>query len=343
MLMAFLYIAFIYINFAQGTYGDGMQIFGCNMYIIDSNQTVFVDYSKLPKQGDMVLYEVDGEKKIASVNSISQSNILFLSVDDNGEIKYYNEPMVYGVITSIIPGLSYIYLFLTSFWGIFLIIILPCGFILTFQFITLIKMFSKNKLKTKNGFNFETSVPLRQRRKTTDDIQKPTNTKTSTSNTQRGRRNVKLDSYNQFSGVAKQKKGTFSNNDNLNNFSQNRPSFNNTPSNDFSPNKHSFNSITSNDTSSNDDFYDFSTALKYKICFKEFRKMSKRLIETIEDGNERLYALNEYGLATTNIEDGVEIKIHPPAVSEITLKLKNDGSLIIDTNTYTANIDMEIE
>lgn len=206
LFMALLYISFIYINFAQGTYGDGMQIFGCNMYIIDSNQTVFVDYSKLPKQGDMVLYEVDGEKKIASVNSISQSNILFLSVDDNGETKYYNEPMVYGVITSIIPGLSYIYLFLTSFWGIFLIIILPCGFILTFQFITLIKMFSKNKLKTKNGFNFETSVPLRQRRKR-----------------------------------------------------------------------------------------------------------------------------------------GVEIKIHPPAVSEITLKLKNDGSLIIDTNTYTANIDMEIE
>lgn len=295
LLMTLLYIIFIYINFAQGTYGDGVRMFGYNMYVIDSNQAVFVDYSKMPKQGDMVIYEVEGEKKIASVNSISQSNMLFLSVDDKGKTKYYTETMTYGVITLIIPVIGYIYSFLISFLGIFLIIILPYSIILVFQVINLIKIFFKNKLKiSKDKFSFVASVPMRQRRKRIGSIQKAINTETQTFNSQRNIGNIEVDSV-------------------------------------------------SNDASPSDDFCDFETALKYKICFKDTKKISKRLIETIENDNERLYALNAYGLATTNIEDGVEIKIHPPVVSEITLKLKNDGSLIIDTNVYTANIDMEIE
>jgi len=295
LLLTFLYIIFIYMNFAQGTYGNGIKIFGCNMYILDSNQTVLVDYSKLPKQGDMVIYEVDGKKKIASVNSISQSNMLFLSVDNNGETKYYNEPMTYGVVTAIIPGISYIYSFLSSFLGIFLIIILPYSVILVFQIINLIKIMLKNKNQiSKDKFDFVNSIPMRRKWEKTNSIQKSVNTENQAFNSQM----------------------------NIGNIESNFPT---------------------NDTYLNDDFYDFATTLKYKICFKDNKKISKKLIEPIENSNERLYALNEYGLAATNIEDGVEIKIHPPAVSEITLKLKNDGSLIIDTNVYTANIDMEIK
>ena len=79
------------------------------------------------------------------------------------------------------------------------------------------------------------------------------------------------------------------------------------------------------------------------MAFQDTHEISKRMDETIQDDNEQLDEFKEYGIETSTIENGVEIKMDPQRTSNILLRLKNDGSLAIITDNYTTNIDMEIE
>lgn len=64
--------------------------------------------------------------------------------------------------------------------------------------------------------------------------------------------------------------------------------------------------------------------------------------ETVEDNIEQSDILQKYGILTKNTDEGVEVKIDPKSIEFLSLKLNNDGTLEINTDNYTADINTEL-
>lgn len=78
--------------------------------------------------------------------------------------------------------------------------------------------------------------------------------------------------------------------------------------------------------------------MKYKMQFQDTRELSKQVESIIQEDEEKLTGLEKYGLQTFPIKDGVEIQLDPKTTGVFRLRLSNDGSLEIITDTFTANI-----
>lgn len=302
-----LYIIFLIGSFIPKPHGEDIWLFGSNIYIVDQNQAVSVDFSRQPAEGDTIVCNIDGKKRLATVESVSSSNVLLLSTTVDGVTNYYTTNVAYGVVVKNIPAVGSIYAFLSSIWGILCIIILPCTIFLIFQVIVLIRLSRcKNQKFTGVDFLSEKSADV------SDDFQK----------------------YYQRSTHSRQPLKPISHSEIRTKFDDVLPLSDGITRQKPKESEKSLIEPSIDDTLSD---------LKFKMAFQDTHEISKRVDETIEEDNEQLNELKEYGIETSTIEDGVEIKMDPQRTSNILLRLKNDGSLAIITDNYTANIDLEIE
>lgn len=297
LLIVAAYLLFLVFSFIPSSHGEDLNFFGNSIYMIDSDAVV-VDFSQKPSKGDEIICNIEGEKRLATVDSISDSDILILSATIDGETDYYTTAMTNGVVTGSIPAFGDVYAFLVSVWGVLFIILLPSLIILIYWIVALIRISRNNRhVESEEDISEEpTFVSSFAETKAEPTPRKAT---------------AKFDDLFPWSNATIHDSVI-----SKDGFTQSKPA----------------------------SFDDTLSELKFKMAFQDTHEISKRMDdETIEEDNDQLDSLKEYGITTTNIEDGVEFELDPTETSHILLRLKKDGSLAIITDNYTANIDMEAE
>ncbi|MDE5600445.1 MAG: hypothetical protein K2I60_02400, partial [Oscillospiraceae bacterium] len=285
---------------------------------LNTNEAVFVDYNQVPQGGDNVVCVINGETALATVDSVGKNHDLIISANVDGDIHYLTTSYDAGVVTKIIPKLGNVYLFLNSVWGIICIVIIPCGLFLICEIILLFRMVKAIKDKQEHDMN-----------------------------------NLALN-YSDLKEENKPSNATkFTNSKNINNIFEKRlfMDFDNKNRNIASNNSSTHEAKSKFDAAypklseiqeEPKPFIDTLRYLKYKMAFQDTNQVENKLEEVIEENNDNLSLLEKYGLKTKNIDDGVEIDIAPKSTDHFKLQLKNDGSLIISTDNYVANIDLDI-
>lgn len=307
LLILLTYLFFLFGKYLPSEYDADLKLFGKYFYVLDNGQLVSVDYSKIPEKNDDVFCTINEKKYIAKVIDQKSNGEMSLKIEIDGNTKYYTVKNIKGVAKGQIPYLGYIYNFFHSIYALILIVFLPCLFIIMYEIIKIVLMF-KNRNKDERY---------------DDDYILPKNMTQPQNN-------------NNFFNLNKDKMTNIENDIETKNINDNSifdtyikdQNINNTNSSkDFK----NFNEINSNT------IYD----MKYKMDFQDTHEIKNKYNEFIESDNDQLNILKKYGVEPSKIDNGVSIKIEPHTIKHLELKLRNDGTLEINTDNYNANIDIE--
>lgn len=322
IIIIYIFILAIYAfillgRFIHNEHHEDLNLFGNGVYILNTNEAAFVDYNQVPQEGDNVVCVINGETTLATVDSVGKNHDFIISANVDGDIHYFTTSYDAGVVTKIIPKLGDVYLFLNSVWGIICIVIIPCGLFLIYEIMQLFRMMKT--IKDRQDHNINTFAL----------------------------------NYSDFKSEKQPLNAIkFTDSKNINNIFEKQLFIDSDNKNTTTANK-----LTTNEVKSKFDaaypklseiqeepkpFIETLRYLKYKMAFQDTNQVENKLEEVIEENNDNLSLLEKYGLKTKNIDDGVEIDIIPKSTDHFKLQLKNDGSLIINTDNYVANIDLDV-
>lgn len=320
------YSIFLFCSLFPNPYNADMNLFGKYVYVLQNNDAVVVSYDRTPEKGDAVVCVINGKKYEALVNDVSGSNnhTITLSANVDGNLQYFTSSSNnLGVITRTIPWLGAIYQFLHSVWGILCIIIVPCVAFLIYEICQLIlsakhkekhydELLEQEDFEKSLSLNLEDDDPAVSYSSAPLQLSRQSNTEPVTLYKEQSTRSNLSDSSDNPTSNTKSKFDT------------------------VYPSIDSDSNIAASFAESLDD-------LKYKMAFQDTHDMSNQINEVIQENNEQLDTLKKYGIATSNVENGVELNIDPSATSSLKLTLRNDGSLSVATDNYIANIDILID
>ncbi len=329
-LIFLAYAFFVFGHLSPKEYNEDVNWFGTRIYSLQDGGGAVVDCSAQPDTGDQIVCVLDGEKYLATVASNSGSS-MSVSVhvgEDNQNYVISSSP---GVVQSVIPLVGYLCDFTGSVWGIVCVLIIPCFLFLVYEIMQLVTTI---RHRDDDEEEMVLESPKESRRKLKRELKQER---------LRYQADQELEQVRESEPMSRTS-GSFSTKP----FSLNTEDVKDKQDRVLSAKEAQtkFDTIYPPVTKKVDptrSFTDTIADLKFKMAFQDTHELSKRVDEVIEEDNEELGILQKYGMTTTNIPDGVEIKIDPKKADELTLRLKNDGSLAIVTDNYVANIDMEID
>lgn len=332
LVIVILYAFFLFTNLESSEYEEDAKMFGRYMYTISdsSHSAVVADPKADVKADDTIVFKNDDAFCTGMVERMSSGNTARVKNEQNGETDYIKQSDVYGVVHKKIPYFGWVISFLKSYWGIIFIIALPCFIFLMLQVIRLIRFsreqrqneeykeefaFSPIHRKEKAPFVAEQNTPEEEEPVSYSPSESFSTPSSFEADYERTRRQIEEEEKKVLMGSSKKSDYNHQEPDNarLNEFlQQSEPFLDNTLG-----------------------------ELHYKMKFQDTKEVSKYQEAVIEEGGEAPN-FDKYGLQTSPIEDGVEIKIDPKSLGSCVLRLKNDGSLQIVTESYVANIDATI-
>lgn len=340
LLIVLLYATFLVGNFQMNLYGEDAKFFGNYFYFINDSKSSAVianPQTTVEVRDQIVFKDDDNEYYTGTINAIYTDNTADVMNLQTNKTQKVEAASIYGAATHSVPYLGSVMSFLLSHWGIIVIIVIPCFIFLIVQVVQLIR-YSR---RARNGLEEEDekeemyfSNPKAQHKysQNTQNDNSPhwqhsndyDQTSVSAANASNFRENYEM---------AEQK------------IKREKAAVGLMPEPEKTDYQQEYEKELLSRTRLEEFLKQSDPALEetlgdlhYKMKFQDTRELSK-YHEAIIEENSDIPNLDKYGLQTSTIENGVEIKIDPKDSGSCILRLKNDGSLQIVTDAYVANID----
>lgn len=335
LLIIIFYATFLVGNFQMNLYGEDAKFFGNYFYFINDakSSAVIANPQTTVQVKDQIVFKSDDEYYTGTIDAVYTDDtvdVLNLQTNQTQKIEAVN---IYGASMHSVPYLGSVMSFLLSCWGIIVLIVIPCCIFLIIQVVQLIR-YSR---RARNGLEEEEEEQpyfsaSRKEYTPSSASQKYHSTSWQQSATYSSHANdptAHASSFREDYELAEQK---------INREKAAAGLLLESDKSDYQKDCLSRTRLEEFLKQSDPALEDTLGDLHYKMKFQDTRELSKYQEAIIEENSE-IPNLDKYGLQTSTIENGVEIKIDPKDSGSCILRLKNDGSLQIVTDAYVANID----